>query len=695
MSAADRPYRLGLDIGGTFTDLALQDTRTGELVVHKHLSTPSDPSVGALTGTFELLEMVGATLADVDQIVHGTTIGANIIVEQKGGKTALLVTRGFGDILLIQRQLRHSPYDLMFDKHTPLVPRDRVFEVPERIRFDGSVHRPLDEDAVAQIAGELVRSKVDAVAVSLIHSYANSAHERRIEEIIASIAPGLSVSLSSEVAPVIREYERTSTTVANAYIRPAFEYYLERMRAQLEDGGFEGSLFLMQANGGVTSAELTSRFPVRALESGPAAGVTMAAAYGRACELDDLLAFDMGGTTAKACVIEDGAPRMLNLFEVDQTLMRPGTGLPMVIPSVDLIEIGAGGGSLSHAALGIIEVGPESAGAEPGPAAYGLGGTRASVTDANVVLGYLNPDYFNGGQMTLDRGGAADAIWRDVAEPLGLDVADGAWGIHEAVTTNMEHAVRAVSIERGHDPRALTLVGFGGSGPVHAARLARNLGMPRVLLPAFAGVTSAVGLLQADPRFDLVQTWIAGLTDSDTGNDMDAFFQDLERRAEVLLSETGLTGDRIVSRSVDMRYRGQGHVVEVQLQTGDGAGEIAARFEQRYSALYGYSDDDASPEITSVRLSATTVAPTVELPRVTQNGQTAEPHAVRKVYFPELGGFVDCSTYRRDALGVGAVVRGPAVVEEKESTSVLLPGDTATVDVFRNLLVDIDLEGED
>ena len=689
--SGDRPYRLGLDIGGTFTDFALQDTRTGELRVHKHLSTPSDPSIGAVAGTHELLEIAGTTLAAVDQIVHGTTIGANIIVEGKGGRTALLVTEGFGDILIIQRQLRHSPYDLMGDKHKSLVPRELVFEVPERVMYDGVVDRALDEEAVRGIAAEIVSRGVETVAVSFLHSYANGDHERRVAELLQEAAPGVPVSLSHEVAPVIREYERTSTTVANAYIRPAFEQYLARMRGELEAGGFAGSLYLMQANGGVTSAEITSRLPVRALESGPAAGVTMAAAYGAATGLDDVLAFDMGGTTAKACVVEGGEPRMLNLFEVDQTLMRPGTGLPMVIPSVDLIEIGAGGGSLAAAALGIIDVGPESAGADPGPVSYGLGGTIPAVTDANVVLGYLNPEFFNGGQMALDFDGAAEAVRTHVAEPLGLSLEDAAWGIHEAVTSSMEHAMRAVSIERGHDPRSLTLVGFGGSGPVHAARLARSLGMPRLLLPAFAGVTSAVGLLQADPRFDLVRTWIGSIDRATL--ELEELFGELERRASALLDDTGLSGERKVHRSLDMRYRGQGHVVEVPL-VGAGLEGVPHSFSERYAALYGYSDADATPEVTSVRLSARATAPTLELPSADDDGVTrdASPYATRQVYFPECGGYVDCPTYRRDDVPVGARVAGPAVVEERESTSVLLPGDVAVVDRFRNLLVQINVE---
>jgi N-methylhydantoinase A len=684
-------YRLGLDIGGTFTDFALQDTETGTLRVHKHLSTPSDPSIGAVEGALELLEMAGTSLAEVEQIIHGTTIGANIIVERKGGRTALLVTDGFGDILVIQRQLRHSPYDLMFDKHEPLVPRDLVFEAPERIRYDGSVERPLDEASLHGIAEQLERLEVESLAISFLHSYADGSHETRAAEILRGLLPDLSISLSHEVAPVIREYERTSTTVANAYIRPAFESYLARMRSQLDEGGFTGSLYLMQANGGVTSAEVTAQLPVRALESGPAAGVTMAAAYGEAVGLEDVLAFDMGGTTAKACVVEGGEPRMLNLFEVDQTLMRPGTGLPMMIPSVDLIEIGAGGGSLAKARLGIVQVGPESAGAEPGPVSYGLGGTDAAVTDANVVLGYLNPEFFNGGQMGLDVEGAAEAIRRDVGEELGLEVAEAAWGIHEAVTTNMEHAMRAVTIERGHDPRELTLVGFGGSGPVHAARLARNLGMPALLLPAFAGVTSAVGLLQADPRFDLVQTWISAIDDRSL-SELGARFDELEAEAQALLDATGLDGERILGRSVDMRYRGQGHVVEVELDADSEV--LRSRFEERYSALYGYSDEEAEPELTAVRLSARASAPTLTLPRSEPGGSEVEPQGRRQVYFPEVGGYCDCPTYRRDQIPVGGRIVGPAVVEERESTSVLLPGDIGVVDEYRNLMVHIDASEE-
>ncbi|WP_166909131.1 hydantoinase/oxoprolinase family protein [Mycobacterium sp. DL440] len=681
-------YRLGIDIGGTFTDFVLQNADTGELATWKHLSSPSDPSVSAVEGAEELLESQNVSFAEVVQIVHGTTIGTNIIIEGNGARTALLVTEGFGDMLMIQRQSRSNPYDIVADKHAPLVPRDLVFEVPERMRFDGSTYRELDEDRVRAIAQGLREADVESVAVCLLHSYANSAHEDRVAMILQEEVPGLLISLSSEVAPISREYERTSTTVANAYTRPAFERYLRQMVSSLEDRGFAGSFYLMQANGGVASVEVTTKFPVRALESGPAAGVTMAAAQAVYAEAGDALAFDMGGTTAKVCLIENGEARILNSFEADRTEMRPGTGLPMLIPSIDLIEIGAGGGSLARDTLGIIAVGPQSAGADPGPVSYGLGGTEPAVTDANLSLGYLNPGYFNGGRIKLDVEAANKAIQR-VGESLGLDVETTAWGIHDAVTSNMYHAMRAVTVERSRDPRDLALIPSGGAAPTHACRLARQLGMKKVLLPANTAVNSAVGLLYADPRFDLVVTWI-GIANDDHLAEMGELFNSLEKQATALLDATGLDGERYIVRSADMRYHGQGHVLEVILPGGDLDGEMLnSAFRDRYAELYGYANEDSEVEVTALRISARAVAPKLDLPRGEGTGRPAEPNHRRQVYFPDTDGYTECPCYRRDDLDIGATIDGPAVIEERDTSVVLPPGDRATVDAYRNLVIEI------
>jgi N-methylhydantoinase A len=680
---------MAIDIGGTFTDLALQDAETGALTVAKTLSTPADPSQGALEGVGIILDRAGISLSDVGQITHATTHGANIIIEGKGARAALLITEGFGDVLLIQRQLRYSPYDLALDRHAALIPRSLVFEVPERLRYDGEVHRSLDEARVEEIARALLDEGVESVAICLLHSYANAAHERRAAEILAEISPDLPLSLSSEVAPLIREYERASTTVADAYIRPAFQRYLANLQGALVSQGFEGQLFIMQANGGIASVELTMEAPIRAVESGPAGAVAMATALSRNLELGDALAFDMGGTTAKAGLIVRGAPGMVDSFEVDRSLLRMGTGLPLRIPSVEIIEIGAGGGSIAHDELGIIEVGPESAGAFPGPACYGLGGKQPTVTDANLILGYLNPRFFNGGAFDLHVDEAPRSL-QGVAQPLGLEVKQTAWGVHEAVTANMEHAIRATSIDRGHDPRTLTLVASGGAAPLHALRIARDLGMPRVLVPAFAGVMSALGLLDTDPRFDLAVSVVVELTD-EVAAEFDARFTALEDQALARLKATGLDGTYSLERRIDACFRGQGHTIEVVLPSdvsmAGAVAEARRRFIERYAELYGPSDREETIEVTALRVIAVTETPPIVFP--TKEEVDGAPPEERQAYFPEAGGYTSTAVYRRTELSPGQQIIGPAIIEDAESTLVVPLGDRVTADPHHHLLAEI------
>ena len=683
-------YRMAIDIGGTFTDLALHDAENGALTVAKTLSTPADPSQGALEGVEIILERAGIPLSEVDQITHATTHGANIIIEGKGARAALLTTDGFGDLLIIQRQLRYSPYDLALDRHLPLIPRSMVYEVPERVRHDGEVHRSLDETAVAEIAEMLVDQEVESAAICLLHSYANPKHERRVAEILRELAPDVALSLSSEVAPLIREYERASTTVADAYIRPAFQQYLANLQDALLGRGFQGQLFIMQANGGIASVELTMEAPIRAVESGPAGAVAMASALSRTQELGDALAFDMGGTTAKAGLISGGAPGLVDNFEVDRSLLRMGTGLPLRIPSVDIIEIGAGGGSIAHDELGIIEVGPESAGANPGPASYGLGGTRPTVTDANLILGYLNPEFFNGGALDLHPDKARRSVQEEVAWPLKLEMEDAAWGVHEAVTSNMEHAIRATSIDRGHDPRTLTLIASGGAAPLHALRIARDLGMKQVLIPAFAGVMSALGLLDTDPRFDLAVSVVVELSDQ-VASEFETRFAELESQALARLQATGLDGTYSLMRRIDACYRGQGHTIEVNLPSEvsmvDAVKEARTRFVARYAELYGASDREDVIEVTALRVTAVTETPSIVFP-TREETEGARP-AERQAYFPEAGGFTTASVYRRSELSPGQVVDGPAIIEDAESTIVVPPGDRVTTDRSHHMLAEI------
>ena len=686
-------WRVGIDIGGTFTDFALQDEETGELVIGKRLTTPRDPSVAALEGLNDLLRRNDISLSDVTQILHGTTLASNLIIERKGGKTGLIVTKGFSDILEIRRQKRWDLYDLTVEKPKSLVPRRHVYEVTERLAHDGTVVTPLVMEEVRAVARKLLEQAVVSVAVCFLHSHRNEEHERLVSEILAEEAPGVLVSLSSEVSPVWREYERANTTVANAYVMTAVRDYQRRMREQLRNGGHRGDLFIMQSSGGLAVARVAEKFPVRLIESGPAAGAQAAGFYGDLVGYGDLICFDMGGTTAKTCVVEQGSPATRGELEVDRIDLKPGSGMTLTIPSIDMIEAGAGGGSISRISVGVISVGPDSTGADPGPACYGLGGTEPTVTDANVVLGYVNPDFFAGGSIKLDKDASHRAIYERIARPLGIGVTEAAWGIHEIVNLNMENATRAVTLERGYDPRMFTFMAFGGAGPAHGARLARNLGCPRILFPASAGVTFAIGLLVAEVRFDLARTVFLRLEDERVVETIRDIYREMEAEAVSLRAESGKGSELRMVRSVDMRYSGQGTEVTATVPGGRlGAGDfeqLKQTFHDAYLRGFGYSNPDQPIEGVTWRLAAYGLAPEPRLKRFekTVAGVEEALKENRRVYFPEYHGYVDCDIYDRYRLFPGAVIRGPAVVEERESTTVILPDDEGTVDDWGNLLV--------
>ena len=685
--------RLGIDVGGTFTDVVLLDEERGSLWVGKTLTTPGDPSIGVMRGIEELLGEPGRSLAEVVQAIHGTTLASNLLIERKGARTGLLTTEGFRDVLHLQRQLRYTIYDLFLDKPRALLPRHLIQEVRERILYDGSVHIPLDEASVRRTVAHLLREGVTSFAVCLLHAYANPSHEQRVAEILREMAPDPFVSLSSAIAPQWREYERTNTTVANAYIAPAVRGYLQALGTRLREQGFRHPLYIMQSNGGIAATPLMEQQPIRMIESGPAAGALMAAHYGSLLGIPDLLSFDMGGTTAKLCLIEGGAPRTTNDFEIDKVKLQPGSGLPINVPAIELIEIGAGGGSIARIQHGLLRVGPDSAGADPGPICYGRGGAEPTVTDANVALGYINPDYFLGGRMPLDAEAARRGIRERIGQPLGLSDAQAAWGIHELVTQAMVQATRVVSVERGKDPRRFTLIAFGGAGPIHGCRLARSLGIPRVLLPAAAGVTSALGLLVADVRFDLARTFSTPLR-PDMPLRVNEMYRELERQGEDLLREAGGEGANVLGRSADMHYVGQGYEISVPLPGGawtePDVAAIRAAFEEAYAAVFGYSDPDQQVEVTRWKLTAARRGKTFDLPQVAAQGDLRQAHkGRRRVYFKEGGEFIDCDVFDRYRLPAGATFAGPAVVEERESTTVILPGDRVSVDRFGTLLVEV------
>jgi N-methylhydantoinase A len=683
-------FRVGVDIGGTFTDLLLIGA-DGQATIGKTLTTPDDPSLAVEAELRNALRAVPAGARGV--LVHGTTLVTNALIERKGPPTALLTTAGFRDALEIGREHRYELYDLNLVFPRPLVPRHLRFDVPERLAADGSVRQPLDEAHVRRLAAELQDAGIRAIGVCYLHSFRNPAHERRTAEIIAEVAPAVRVSLSSDVAPEIREFERTSTTVANVYVQERVADYLRHLQRRLTDVGFAGAFFVMLSSGGVGTVETASRFPVRLLESGPAAGALAAASLGARAGHPDLLSFDMGGTTAKLCAISDGAPLKVHDFEVDRVYrFRRGSGLPIKIPVIDMIEIGAGGGSLADvSALGLLKVGPESAGAVPGPACYGLGGSDVTVTDADLVLGYLNPDYFLGGKMRLDIAAARRAL-AGLAARLGMATEQAAWGIHQIVNENMANAARAHLGERGKDPRRMPLFAFGGAGPVHAYHLAEILRLPAVISPLGAGVGSTFGLLVAPLAFDFARSARGGLEQMDWAL-ANRLLDEMAAEGRALLERANLPASEITfQRTADMRYVGQGHEVAVPLPSGVLSGqhraEITESFGRTYKALYGRRGPDVPLEVINWRVVCSGPRPEVEfrVPREPSRGSSLK--GVRPAYFPDQRGFVETPVYDRYALAPGDRLRGPAIVEERESTLVIGSRGRARVDDQLNVIVE-------
>ena len=694
--------QLAFDIGGTFTDIVLLDTETGALDVWKVPTTPDAPDRAVARALAERIGEGAFAPADVSAAIHATTVATNAILERKGSRTALITTKGFRDVLLIGRQKRYDTYTLHIVKPEPLVQRADIFEVDERMAFDGSVVSPLDEADLHETIAAVRRGGYESVAVALLHAYANPDHEQRVGALLAEALPGTAISLSSVISPKYREYERTSTTVANAYVKPLVHRYLGALDGALRDlgigNGSGGGLSIMQSNGGLVSPDLAREYAVRIVESGPAAGVLMCAEVGRDEGFADVLTFDMGGTTAKLGAIDAGQAAITPTFEVDTVNYTRGSGLPLNITAIELLEIGAGGGSLARADNGLIAIGPQSAGAVPGPACYGRGGTRPTITDANLVLGYLDPDYFNGGAMRLDVAAAEKAVAEAIGAPLGLSTDEAAWGIHSVANANMERAMRIVSLERGRDPRKYALVAFGGAGPLHACRLARALHIPRVIVPRAAGVGSALGLLVADHKIDAAVTRIMPL-DPAAAPAAAAIFADLEGRAIGQACSLHGAGRPALSRSAWMRHVGQGYEIRVDLPMGpvDAAyvGAMQEAFLAAYQREYGYTDRDAAIEVTDWYVVATvagsrrTLRPATETAGAAAAGTADAAVRERAAWFPELGGKVSCRVVDRYAMQPGVAVSGPALIEEREATTVVLPGDVATVGDAGHLVIEI------
>jgi N-methylhydantoinase A len=681
--------RLGCDIGGTFTDFVLLNDTTGAITVHKCLTTPGNPADAVAQGVRELEQRLPGCTEQMAEVIHGTTLVINAIIERKGARTGLLTTEGFRDVLELGREIRYAPYDVFAEFPEPLVPRHRRLEVNERLRADGRILKPLDKDQARAAVRALQAMGVESIAVCLLNSFENPIHECALKEIIREEAPGVSVSISYEVLPQIREYERTSTTVANAYVKPLTESYLRRLEERLAELGFKGRLFIMLSSGGVTSVATAAEFPVRIIESGPTAAVIASRHYSRLFNLPDVFCFDMGGTTAKSCLIQDGAVNIVPSFEVGrvQRFMK-GSGLTIQVPVVDLMEIGAGGGSIARVSrLGTLQVGPDSAGAEPGPICYGRGGTEPTVTDADLLLGYLDAGYFLGGDMPLDMAAARRGVEERIAGPLGISYLQAIRGIHELINETMAAAAKTHIAERGGSPQKITLVAFGGAGPVHAYGLARILGAPQILVPPNAGVGSALGFFTAPRAFDLVRSHKVSLDGADF-QAIEALFQTMEAEGARTLRQAGATGAILYQRAVDARFVGQGAETTLSLPEQDftslAADTLRRRFDEMYEGLYGRTYPEIPLELVNFRVRASLPRQQLQLPRwnAGHHDLAQARKGQRPAYSAIARDFIPFTVYDRYQLFAGASFSGPAIIEERESTVVVGEDAAVTVDEY-------------
>ena len=691
--------RVGVDIGGTFTDIVLSRS-DGTLSINKTSSTPDDPGEAVVTGLQEILARLAIPPSTVTEIVHGTTVGSNTILQRVGGVTGLLTTRGFRDVLEIGRIRTPDMFNLAWVKPEPLAKRRHRLEVAERMAADGSVVTPLDPAEVEAAGRAFAEAGVEAVAICFLNSYANPAHERSAAEILRAAQPRLRVTASCEVLPEMKEYERTSTTVVNAYLLPAMQRYIERLIGRLAEIGISAPMQVVASNGGMMGAPSAARSPVFAVASGPAGGVTGAAALGAVMGESDLIVFDMGGTTAKASIVEGGLPALVTEYEFRDGISSPsrfikGGGYMLKVPAIDIAEVGAGGGSLAGLdAGGLLTVGPASAGADPGPACYGLGTRRPTVTDANVCLGYLNPAALAGGSLTIRRDLAEAAVAEAIAGPLGLDVMGAAHGIRELANVSMARAIRSVTIERGRDPRELTLVAFGGGGPLHAADVARLLGIRRIVAPVLSGVFSAAGMLSAQVEHDLVHPVLkplSGLAPAEVAEVADALGRD-GRRA--LAGEGYADGAVVLKFAADLRYRGQSSELTIPLDpaalTGSDLGWLAGRFEAEYRRAYGYSTGEPV-ELANLRLAAVGLGrDRLDFARIrVDRGATAGASGTRSVSFSRAGGFAEVPLIARGEVGP-ALLRGPAIIESYDTTIVVPPDAGYRADAIGNVVITLD-----
>ena len=678
------PVTLAVDIGGTFTDIVALDMNSGRIAVEKLLTTYPDPSAAVLKGVSDLLAKSRLAPASIRYVVHGTTLITNTLIERKGAKTALLATAGFRDAVEIGNEGRYDMYDLALKKPDPLAERRLRFDVPERILADGAVWRALDEARLREICAVLRAQAIEAVAICFLHAYTNPAHELAALEIVREELPAVSTSASHQVAPGMREYPRASTTIANAYAQPITERYLERVASGLKTSGIEAPLNIMLSSGGTTTVEAARAFPVRLVESGPAGGALAGLYWGRLLGQQDVLAFDMGGTTAKAALTRAGELTISHQSEVAHVhRFKRGSGLPLMVPMIEMIEIGAGGGSIAHLnPLGLPVVGPQSAGSAPGPACYGGGGTQPTVTDADLLLGYLNPDYFAGGAIRLDAEAARQSL-ADLAAALDLSLERLAWGVHQLVNENMAAAARVHAAERGLEIRRYSMVATGGAGPVHACGVANGLGIRRIIVPPLAGVGSAFGFLTAPIAFDFTRSYVARLSELNLA-ELNEVLADLEREGRRIVEAAGVPASDIhVRLHIDMRYVGQGYEVRVpfpmEMLNATHIRQMQSAFEDEYRAFYGQLADGVPIEAVNWRVLISGPKPQIAFKAPPGAGVRDEAVIARPLRFapdqaPQL-----TPVFRREQLDETWSAEGPLIVEEAASTTVVTPGWSARV----------------
>ncbi len=686
-------HKLGIDIGGTFTDLVLLDETNSVLYFGKTLTTYPDPTLGILNGVNELLIQHGKSVSDVATLVHGTTLVTNAVIERKGAKTALLTTAGFEDVLAIGREMRYDIYDVFITMPKPLVPKELRKGIIERTDKSGKVLTKLDLAAAEKTILQLQKKGVQSVAVSLLHSYANTSHEQQIGELLRKKFPALTYSLSSEVMPEIREYERSSATVMNAYVQPLTDQYLKNLRAKLNVLGFGGIIHIMNSAGRLTTLEGARKTPVQLLESGPAGGTMAGVFFGKLVGKKDLVAFDMGGTTAKASMIKNGAPEITNHFEAArEKRFKKGSGLPVRIPVIDMIEIGAGGGSIAHLNhLGLLTVGPESASSTPGPACYNRGGENPTVTDADLILGFLNEDYFLGGTMKLHKDKAIAAMKKKIADPLKISVEEAAWGIHRIVNENMANAARVHIIEKGLDPRFFSMLAFGGAGPVHAFNVARLMNAPQLIVPSGAGVLSALGFLVSPVATEEITSYICRLDQMDWKK-INSIIKEMEAKGRSFIDKAGIKQKNATTSIVaDMRYSGQGHEITVSIPSGKLSNQsiaaIEANFKAEYLLRYGRDIDNIPIETVTWRVLVSGPSPELIPNQAVVGKHSKALKGTRKVYWGK--NYEETPVYDRYSIPLNKKINGPCIIEEFESTTVVGHDSTIMIDRFKNIIIDM------